>query len=352
MKKIIILYVLVVLLIGCNESIETVNSDIVLRNNRLLGINYSDSTLGFETDFKHMREANGDLVEILINWPEIETAPYTYTDPRGLLKAIEFYGDEKVQVGITIGVINTVKYELPGDINYMMLGEEETIDRFVDMAKWVLKSVPENVEVAYLSIGNEIDLRLDSKGDWERYLKFYSQVYREIKSIHPDIVIGSKITVMEGLVNELTYINMLSEYSDVLMLNYYPQDEEFRVLDPTMIYEHFEIALTNFDLPIYITEIGYQSGDKYCNSSEDKQAEFYKELFKFWDLNYERIPVILIAWLNDQSDEIMSGFKEYYGDQPNLVEYLETLGVRNHDGTPKKAYDAIKHATNERKWAK
>jgi beta-mannanase len=59
------------------------------------------------------------------------------------------------------------------------------------------------------------------------------------------------------------------------MLNYYPQHNDFEVLNPDKVIEHFSDLVSYFpDKDIWIPEVGYQSGTEYCNSSESKQAEF------------------------------------------------------------------------------
>ncbi|MCK5028255.1 MAG: hypothetical protein KAR57_01385 [Bacteroidales bacterium] len=99
-----------------------------------------------------------------------------------------------------------------------------------------------------------------------------------------------------------------------------------------------------------MTEVGYQSGLEYCNSSEAKQAEFYHHLFTAWDTYKDNIKFVLVDWLHDQSLALIEEWKDYYGTDPALVEYLSTLGVCNNDGTDKYAFQQIKEELKARNW--
>jgi hypothetical protein len=118
-------------------------------------------------------------------------------------------------------------------------------------------------------------------------------------------------------------VQLINNYSDVVMLNYYPQNHQFQVLDTSIVHAHFADIVTAFPTKdIWMTELGYQSGSNLCASSELKQAHFYHNMFQAWDTQKEHIKLVLINWLFDQSPQLIEEWKEYYGNDPALVEYL------------------------------
>ena len=135
------------------------------------------------------------------------------------------------------------------------------------------------------------------------------------------------------------------------MLNYYPQDNQFRVHDLELIEEQLERVMELVDSEIYFTEIGFQSGKVHCNSSEEKQAEFYHWLFKFWDDYHTEIEFVQINWMHDISDQTLQFYGEYYGSTEGpFLEYLGTLGLKNNDESSKLAWEQIKVDAHARGW--
>jgi hypothetical protein len=120
-------------------------------------------------------------------------------------------------------------------------------------------------------------------------------------------------------------------------------------MDPQLVHEDFNTITGIFSgKEIWLTELGYQSGSNHCKSSEAKQAEFYHEMFSAWDDHRDKIKCVIVNWLHDQSDATMNEWKEYYGDAPDLVEYLSTLGLRNYDHSDKSAWLQVKAEAHAR----
>ena len=322
------------------------------KGDRLYGINMSEGQYGFETSYEKAKNARIQVLELNIPWNQIETAEGIYTDPWGVLAATSVYGNDNIKVGFSIAVINTVAWEIPDYLNGVDITSVQFVDAFNNMIDWFMENVPDHVEIPYLSIGNEVDLVLDGDAEWSDYIYFYQEAANHIHTNYPGINVGVKTTVMEGVFkDELSKVQDINQYSDLVLLNYYPQNEHFEVLSPEIVESHFEDIVSYFpQKEIWITELGYQSGSEYCNSSEAKQAEFYHHLFTAWDTHKDHIKFILINWLHDQSPATIEEWKDYYGDDPALVEYLSTLGLINYDGSEKYAWGQLKEELNTRGW--
>lgn len=356
------LCILWMLVADCGESSEPPASrepyevltpqDPAPRGDRLLGINISESVRGFGPSFQVARQAGVQVVELNIPWNAIESDKGQYQDPWGVLAAIPFYGRNDVQVAFSLAVINTVESTVPEYLEGLAWDAPEMIAAFNDMADWFLANIPPGVTVPGLAIGNEVDLFL-SEGQWGPYTRFYRAASEHVRAKRPDLEVGVKTTVMAGALGRWrSQVQAINEHADVVMLNYYPQDAAFRVLDPNVVGEHFDEVARLFEgRRIWFTEVGYQSGTAHCGSSEAKQAQFYHHVFTAWDRHRDRIELFLINWLHDQSPEKIAEFTEYYGSSaPAFVEFLSTLGLRRYDHTDKAAWLQVVAEAKARGW--
>ncbi|MEQ8924516.1 MAG: hypothetical protein RLO81_01820 [Fulvivirga sp.] len=352
-----ILFLLFFSLQACDEddSPETTVTDPVVpveKGNREFGINMSNSVLGFEASFAEAQKAGIEVLELNIPWNAIETAEGVYQDPFGLLQATSYYGSNNIKVSFSLAVINTVRWEVPTYLESTAPDSPEFINAFNNMVDYFVNEVPDNVDLHSISVGNEIDLVLEGADNWNAYTAFYQAAKNHISTNYPSIKVGVKTTVTGGLFgDEKDEIVNINQFSDVIMLNYYPQNQNFEVKSPEAVFDDFEEMISNFpNDDIWITEIGYQSGEEFCKSSEAKQAEFYQNMFTAWDTYKNNISFIVINWLHDQSPEQIDVWKDYYGDDPGLVEYLSTLGLRNYNGTDKEAWVQVLEEANARGW--
>ena len=326
--------------------------NIVPKKERLLGITMSESRAGFDSAFIVARQAGIQVTELSFPWDMIETAPGTYVDPSGYLSATQFYGANNVQLILGIAVINTVKRTAPAYLATYDFDDPEFIAAFKSLMDWLMEHIPAGVTVPAISIGNEVDLYLDGD-EWDKYRTFYQEVVAYMKTAWPGHKYGVKTTVMSGVMGEeRTRIQQLNQYSDVIMLNYYPQDDSFHVFEPEMVHQNFVELLSVFrGKQIWFTEVGYQSGYKYCRSSRTLQGHFYHELFKAWDTFNANVRCINVNWLHDQPAEQVQEWTQYYGlSDPAFIEFLSTLGLRNYDNTDKPAWLQLLEETKVRGW--
>lgn len=320
---------------------------------RLLGIGITESEDGFESSFNVAMQAGIQIVELNIPWDSIEVSEGVYQDPMGgVFQAVGFFGYYDIDLMLSLAVVNTVHSTVPDYLSNSDWDSPEMIGAFNDLVDWVLSEIPSNVTIISISIGNETDLYL-SDDAWVDYIQFVAAATDFIRSSYPGISLGVKNTVMNGVLGEdLSHVQQVNLYTDVVMLTYYPQSSSFQVLDPEVVHSHLQLIVSSFPgREIWLNEVGFQSGSVYCGSSMEKQAQFYHEFFTGWDDCRQNIALVLIDWLHDISSEQLDEMEEYYGiSDPGFLEYLATLGLRNHDGTDKYAWLQLLEETQARGW--
>lgn len=135
------------------------------------------------------------------------------------------------------------------------------------------------------------------------------------------------------------------------MVNYYPINSDFSVKDPSVVQTDIdELTSIYSGKIIFITETGYPSSSA-LGSSEEKQKEFIREIFKAWDKHKSQIKLINFVWLHDLSKSEVDLFTKYYGiSTQGFREFLRTLGLRTYSGKDKQAFIALKAEAKARGW--
>jgi hypothetical protein len=354
-----LLLIMIFFLVSCSEDTDVsetaykiqIPENPIPKGQRKINIAPSDGVSGFMTTFSAMQEVGVGLVELNLEWSYFESEEGIYHDPQGLLQAVGFYADNNIDIGISLATINTIKRTDPPYLNDLTYNHPKYISSFNSLMEWILETIPDKVTVDYISLGNEINYVL--QGDqWDKFQTFMEASITHLRQLYPEIKYGAKTTITDGLLGDETdQILSIIELSDVAMLNYYPQDNQFSVYDLELIEEQLDYVLELVDSEIYFTEIGFQSGNVYCNSSEEKQAEFYHWLFKFWDNHHSKIEFVQINWMHDISGQTLQFYGEYYGSTERpFLEYLGTLGLKNHDESSKPAWEQLKVDTHARGW--
>jgi hypothetical protein len=341
--------ILIVLLLGCSGSSDPDDSFIpflplstIDKGDRMLGILPSEDIHGFESAFDISQEAGTEFVELSLNWNDFESKKKRYEDKNGIFESVAFYKMHDIKLALSIANINTVATTEPDYLKDIPIDDSIYVEAFVSFADWLIYNLSYNVDIVYVSLGNESDIYY-SRGDYFKFINFFKEAYSQLKELHPNITFGSKCTLMNYLFSDKkNLIQQVYNTSDVAMINYYPMDASFQVMDPKIVREHFEEVDNLYSHDIYFTEVGYQSGSGYCNSSEGKQAEFFHELFEQWDKYSSKVKILNINWLHDVTPDQLVEFENYYGSSdPAFLEFLGTLGIRNNNSTNKYAWEQI-----------
>ncbi len=347
---------LIILAGGCTSDTPTQTLDeqppdvtipVTAKGDRLLGLGLTEGAVGFGESFNISQDLGVQVVELSLAWDDIETAPGTYENEY-LNIANAFYPPNNVQVSLSINPIDTNNLRLPPDLEDKDLDDPEVIARYNKLMDYVFSRTPE-LDLVSVNIGNEIDGYLgDDQEKWRQYNRFYQQTSAHVRSKRPSVQVGTKI-MFEGIMgNEARTIN---QHSDVVLVTYYPLNQDFSVKDPDVVHKDFD-EITSFysNRTIYFSEAGYPSSS-YLGSSQEQQSEFITEMFSAWDDHSEQVKFINFIWLHDIHESEVNMYTGYYGlSSRGFSEYLGTLGFRTYDGEDKKALVTLRNEATSRGW--
>lgn len=316
-------------LTGCGRSQgieQKVTEPVTPKGNRLLGICISPSEKIDEADaFSLARSRAGiDAVTLHYSWPEIETSPGKF-NYQLLDKTNSIYRDVKIIFGINL--IETYIKTVPSDLENIPFDDPVMIARFKKLLDKVFPRLPDLQIMAFV-FGNEVTGYLVESGEWDAYTTFYEAVSTYVKTIHPRIKVGV-IGMLDGYMQPTDKVKTLNRSSDVIALTCY--------LQPGDVKNDFAALTSAYPgRKIYIQEIGYSSSS-VLGSSEEKQKDFVKEVFRAWDEHASQIEYLSFYALHDHAREEVEAVLELMGkkDDPDAkinIEIITTLGLRTYPG--------------------
>lgn len=323
------------------------------KGDRLLGLAINTAENGdFDAAFSLARSIGTEVVALPLNWDEVEPRRGEY-DGSLLEIANLFYGASDVKLVLSIRTIDTNTLRLPGYLKNRRFSRASVINRFRRLLDFVFAQLPD-VDIAYLSIGNEIDVYLgDQDALWDDYLVFFAATSDYARRRWPDVAVGTKGT-WPGMVDHRPGdFLLLNQHSDVVMTTYYPLDEDFRVRPLGRVRPDLNRLVALYPgRRIALMEAGFPSG-LANGSSRPKQKRFVRRIFKAWDTHDEAIELILFVWMHDIPLADVEAFLDYYGiDELGFASFLGTLGLRKPtgEGSNKPAFSRLRREAQRRGW--
>lgn len=364
MKNFYLLLTISLFSLNCsNDKTEVVDdSDCTFENlsakgNRLIGIDLLDltETNSFNDNLQLAEDLGIEFIALHVPWTSIEPSPNNFEDPGSSLQLLnQTAKSANLKFSLTIKPIDLSGKTVPVDLDVHRFNDPELINRFEALIDFIFTKVDPSI-LLNIQLGNEID-GYDTSGEpqtfWADYGEFLNNITDHIHAKDPEVQVGFTARLNELVLQPQLFNNLLDNV-DILGVTYYPLGSNFNVNNPDVVSNDFSNLVASYDkIPIYLQEIGYQSSS-INNSNEDKQAEFYCNIFKAWDMHSTRILAANIVRLNDLSFEgAEESAANYNLTDQEFTEYLRTLGIRNYDGmgTPKKAYETIRANLSERGW--
>ncbi|MBZ0277849.1 MAG: hypothetical protein K8I60_17005 [Anaerolineae bacterium] len=284
------------------------------------------------------------------DWTDLEPAPGEYALDI-LTIANLFYPAYDMPVDLMIRPVHTNTLQLPTDLAALPLDDPQVIARYEALLDQVF-GVMGDVRIASLSVGSETDIYLNTDVTlWEQYTRFAAAIRDYMHQHYPDTPVVFEMT-SNGLTGSAASLaQALNEYADIIGVSYYPITDDFTVHDPAVVRDLFAALVDLYpDKPISFYQIGYPSSP-VLNSSEAAQAQFIREVFQAWDIYADHVRMVDFTWLTDIPAEQVAFYQEYYHfATERFGQYLGTLGLRYHDGTPKQALDVLTEEAHARGW--
>ena len=286
--------------------------------------------------------ATGQFVSF--RWSELEPRRGQYNlskleEFRGAMQTAATYNLTQL-VGLQI--INTVSREVPAELVNTAWDDPAMISALEDLLDQLLPIMAQ--EVAYLSIGNEVDVYFAGghSDELDAYQALFANLHDYVQQRSPHIKTGMTITASGWLGSNSQQLLDLNQQADVLITTYYPLNTDFTVQPPTAPAAAFAdlVALAG-SRSLILQEVGYPSATGN-GSSENQQAEFIHQTLSAWRDHQNRIPFLNLFLLHDFSTALVNELVSYYGESdPRFRSYLDSLGLRHRDNTDKPAWQAV-----------
>jgi len=341
------------ILAGCEED----QRQPVARGNRKAGIHITQAqNNSYAEEIDRVKELGAEVIPLTLPWTFMETGSgFDKTFPE-LINS--YYPAQGFTVSLNITPIYAVSRSLPPDLIDKPFNDPMVITRFKALLDSLHKWMPD-ANINNFVLGLEVDNYLSSHPqEWLQYKALYDSGIVHVKKLWgASMPVGVETTWGYTVYTNKDEILELNENSDLMVLSYYPNESDFTVKAPSRVHEDIEMVLDLYpEIPTFIVETGYQTSTA-CNSSEEKQAQFIREMFALWDKHPERINFMGFLWLTDLSDQVTEQYVNDYGltNFPHLEAfrgYLQTTGLRTwaNNGTDKKGYAQLEQELQRRGW--
>ena len=275
------------------------------------------------------------------DWDKLEPAPgkYALSDLNG---SVGYFADQQHDsVLVTIRTLDTTARKLPADLRTARFDDSQLRRRFHALLDTLR---PRLAHIAYLSLGNEVDVYLAAHSDeWPGYTDFIRDAITYVHKILPGVKSGVTVTA-GGLRGENSAkVATLTAPADISIVTYYPSTGDFQFTQPTAPLSDFPaIVAKSGEKPLVLAEVGFASSQR-LGSSEAAQAEFVGYVYRAWASEAARIPFLSFFQMHDLAPEQCRMYSHYYGlpNDENFIAWLCSLGLRNADGSPKTAWNAF-----------
>ena len=205
--------------------------------------------------------------------------------------------------------------------------------------------------VRYFWVDNEVNLQIDERGlDAVAYGAFFNAVRQALEQSHPDVDVGVILTFAYDSTpdaitdEEATVFALLAQLhpGTLVGMTFYPQFLGLDATDGAASLSRVDDFLAPYSLRYGITETGWSTAGH--NGSPAAQTTFYRDLARMPPDSSSREFLYTWGMYDPQLSEL---HKEYL--PADSVEWLESLGLMNQDGTPHPAWAVYKQELGERR---
>jgi hypothetical protein len=309
---------------------------------------------GFYPALRTAKENNVQVLHTYLQWGEVERAPEEYFwEWQDYLMG--YREAEGFEISLVVNLIHTaVRGPVPADLEEIDFDDPEFIRRF---SKFILAFL-ERYPVNYLSLGNEVnDYFINHRDEIESYQIFFDQVSEVIHQEYPDIMLGMTFAYhdaeSQGGLDIIQELNR-GDFVPYTLYLYSPGFVFNR--DPGELDSYLENMIDIAEgKPIAVVEIGWNTSPNLSGSEED-QAEFVREAIN--GLQKHAADIEFLSWFSLHDRDLENSYQSaltFIPHRPDLVDddefmntfvdFLNFLGLRKIDGTPKAAWYVFQDET-------
>jgi len=293
-----------------------------------------------EARFQQARQAGIDFLYISPKWNEMEpkSGEYHFSEVDDAVRRASKYG---LFIACNLRVVDTNQRSMPADLSKRAFDDPQVIQRLLGLINAMVPRF--HGHIRYLMIGNEIDPYFQQhRSEVGPYVKLFQVAAQRAKQLDPNIQVSATITFGGvGAMNSL--LAPLAQNFDFAAFTYYPLNDDFTMRGPETASRDLDrMVQAAGSKKIILQEVGYPSGT-LNNSSEDRQAQFFSEVFKYVSAHPAPFAGINFFLMSDLSDSLVETFAHYYGlpHADRFRSYLKTLGMFDDHGQPKKSWDVF-----------
>jgi hypothetical protein len=271
------------------------------------------------------------------NWTELEPRAGRYNlDSLNYLLSVS----KQLPVSFTLRIINTIDRDVPPNIRRLRWNDPRMESRLFGLIDALAPLL--NGRVRWFMLGYEINEYMNrhpqESGD---FIELYRAAAAHVKERVPSIEVSS--TLMFSGIDQLSgRLAALNPQLDFIALTYSPLEADFSVKDHSVLPADFQaMSQVAAGRKVVLQEIGYPSSP-VVNSSQDKQADFYRLAFQYLDARTFEAANWMV--LGDLSDAVTKQYSQFYGlkGASKFEAVLQTMGVFDAQGKPKKSWDIFR----------
>lgn len=249
---------------------------------------------------------------------------------------------------ISISVLNTTIRNVPTDLAATPFTDPAMKTRFHQLIDTIVPLF--NSHIAYLAIGNEVDVYMHvpavASDTWSTYKNFYDDAVAYVHQKAPGVKVGVIATFDGWNGADQAGIQSLNSSSDVIMLTYHPlANSTTYTMRPasTASSDVQRMTVLANGKPVVLSEVGYSSAATSA-SSETQYSDFVTQFITAWQGGGSAaIPFASFYTLHDFTDTDCADQAAGYGQPGNaaLIGYLCSTGLRKTDETAKLPWQAF-----------
>jgi hypothetical protein len=337
------------ILAGANSSVPMTNAAPHKSDSRPLNIGITVSTFANEKTtpqnllkrFEQASQAGITFLSAAQKWTEIEQKPGQY-NLEGLDFQVATADRLNIPMSVTLRMIDTVDRVLPNDVKMAAWDSPQMQQRVLPLIDAMSSHFRGRVK--WFMFGNEIDGYFGRHPDEiPAFARLLALVKQHVKQHSTQTIVSS--TLMFGGIDSLNgALSSLNSQFEFVSITYYPIRSNFTMKPPSVVFADFgKIRNLAAGRKVILQEIGYPSSS-LNDSSQDRQAEFYKDVFQAMRQNRDVVEAGSFFLLGDLPDQFVKDLAGFYGmpSQKVFLAFLQTLGMFDMQGQPKKSWTVFR----------